>query len=107
MVEIGLRRLREDLTEYFPDVLVDIPIKLTDLKESNPLHAWIKSLVWNEADGSNYHSTYDPTIKNTREGMISYITSNIAYDRYAFRRCGLPAKEYGITTTNDRKHINN
>ncbi len=45
VVEIGLRRLREDLIEYFPDVLANIPTKLAELKESNPLHGWIKSLV--------------------------------------------------------------
>ena len=66
VVEIGLTRLKSDLEEYFPGVTVDVPMSLGQLRSANPLHEWIRSLVWNEAEDSCYHSTYDPEIAGNK-----------------------------------------
>ena len=107
VVEVGLGRLREDIKEDFPNAEVEIPYKLCELKISNPLHAWLLKLLWDQADGSCYHSTLDSGSLNTRDGLISYVTSNIAFNRYAFRRCGLPEPIYGVERVENRSHVNN
>ncbi len=107
VVEVGLSRLVDDIREDFPNVEVDIPCKLSDLRASNLLHAWLLKMVWNVADGSCYHSTSDRCSLNTRDGLISYITSNVAFNRYAFRRCGLPEPIYGVERSENRSHVNN
>ncbi len=59
VVQIGLNRLRRDLSEDFPGTGLDIPERLKDLKRSNPLHAWVEKLVCIEGEGNCYHSTRD------------------------------------------------
>ncbi len=54
------------------------------LKNSNPLHIWVKDMMWDRADMAAYHSTYDTGDKQGPDAVLSYITSNVAYNRYAF-----------------------
>jgi hypothetical protein len=50
-------------------------------------------LVYGQTEDLGHHSTVDEdTSINSPKGIISYLTSNIAQYRYAFRKCGLPEK---------------
>ncbi len=78
VVEIGYRRMREDLLDMFPGLTVGIPGQMASLKSSNPLHAWVKEMVWDSADMTAYHSTYDSKDGQGIDMALSFITSNVA-----------------------------
>ena len=88
VIEIGLRRLGTDLAQFFSGLVVDIPIDLKGLKATNPLHNWIKKLVLGEALLDEFHSMVEPQMGIDLDSLISYITSSVAHNKYAFRSCG-------------------
>ena len=102
VMQVGLDRLRSDLGEKFPSIHIDIPPKLEDLKESHMLEGWIKGLVCGGLPERSIHSTWDPHLpEDSVEGFVSYVTSNVAFNRYAFKRCGrldLQVKDTGRET---------
>ena len=88
VIEIGLRRLGTDLAQFFCGLGVDIPNNLRGLKATNPLHIWIRKLVLGEALLDEFHSTVEPQMGMDLDSLISYITSSVAHNKYAFRSCG-------------------
>jgi len=94
VVQIGLDRIQKHISEFFSNLKVGLPRKLEDLKESNPLHAWAKNLLWDSTEGFGHHSTRDKDQEpKSIKGLISHLTSNEAHYKYAFRKCGLPEKK--------------
>jgi hypothetical protein len=89
VMQVGLDRLRRDVDTLFPSLSMDIPRELESLRESNLMEGWLKGLVCGNLPERSIHSTWDPEIEeDSVEGFVSYITSNVAYNRYSFRRCG-------------------
>ena len=108
VIEIGLRRLGTDLAQFFSGLVVDIPINMKGLKATNPLHNWIKKLVLGEALLDEFHSTVEPQMGMDLDSLISYITSSVAHNKYAFRSCGGNNHTTEIVTreTIGRDHVN-
>jgi hypothetical protein len=69
--------------------MMDIPDKVEHLRETNMLEGWIKGIICGTLPERSIHSTFDSLItEDSVEGFISYISSNIAFNRYSFGRCG-------------------
>ena len=49
VIVIGLRRLKNDLEQFFKELFLDIPGDMRMLRQSNPLHVWIRKLITGEA----------------------------------------------------------
>jgi hypothetical protein len=89
VIQVGLDRLIRDVGTLFPSLSLDIPRKLELLRESNLVEGWVKGLVCGSLPERSIHSTWDPETKeDSAEGFVSYISSNVAFNRYSFRRCG-------------------
>jgi hypothetical protein len=53
------------------------------------VHAWVKKLIYGNTESTELHSSWDPDLKaDSVDGLISHLTSNAAFNRYGFRRCG-------------------
>jgi hypothetical protein len=102
VIQEGYDRLVKHISIHCPDIEVGLPGDIKDLRYSNPLHAWVKALIYGQTEDLGHHSTVDEdTPINSPKGFISYITSNIAQYKYAFRKCGLPDKTWEKKTKDD------
>ena len=108
VIGVGLSRLKKDLEQFFVDLEVDIPSSMNGLRSTNPLHAWIKKLILGESLASEFHSTVEPQMGTDADSLISYITSSVAHDKYAFRHCGGKYSTMKILTREDagREYVN-
>jgi hypothetical protein len=108
VIQIGYDRLKNHLTKEFPELEVDLPQKIQELKSSNPLQLWIKNLVRGETNGCGHHSTKDDELpRDSAKAIISYLTSNVAARRYSFGKCGLEEPSWTTKTAEDlgRKYM--
>ena len=81
---------------------------MNGLRSTNPLHVWIKKLILGESLASEFHSTVEPQMGTDVDSLISYITSSVAHDKYAFRHCGGKYSTMKILTREDagREYVN-
>jgi hypothetical protein len=90
VIQVRLDRINEHIRRECPSLEVGIPERLKDLKESNPLHLWIKALLRGETEEKGHHSKIDPnTPMDSVNGLVGYLTSCTSQRRYTFRLCGL------------------
>jgi hypothetical protein len=95
IIQEGYDRMVRHISTFCPDIETGLPSSIEDLRYSNPLHVWVKALVYGQTEDLGHHSTVDEDVPiNSPKGIISYLTSNIAQYRYAFRKCGLPDKRW-------------
>jgi len=59
VVQIGYDRLKKHLLQECSSMVIELPEDVRDLRASNPLHSWVKALVWGETGGVGHHSTRD------------------------------------------------
>ena len=76
VIEIGFARLLSHIKHNYPNLEVDIPRNMQDLRQGNALHQWIKNLVNGTSPPTSFHSTTDPSlIKGSVDHLIHHISS--------------------------------
>ena len=106
VVQIGYDRLKQAISR-FQNYSLALPDKLQGLVNSNPLHAWVKRMIWAHTEASEMHSTIQMGLEGEDE-IISFLTAATTFNEYAFRRCGKPTAAPRVRTRDDvgRKFVN-
>ena len=102
------KKIEERFEHFFKELSTDIPDDMKMLRQSNPLHVWIRKLIMGEALEIEFHSTVEPQMGTDEDSLISYITSSVASNKYDFRSCGDMMSTTEIVTMEGigRDHVN-